>query len=116
MIRSQTAFLRVLSLCGLPPKLITHVNRAKEVVPPPPVSSSVASLIGWSLKADLLAEHMVARLAVVTITYGIVFVVVIRLIFWHSLAKLLSYVPGGPHLRRVLLVPVVTAFTVGPSQ
>jgi hypothetical protein len=73
------------------------------------------SLVVWSLKADLLAAHMVARLAVVTITYGIVFLVVIRLIFWHSLASLLSYIPGEPRLRRVLVVSVVTAFTVGPS-
>ena len=95
---------------------LLNANWAREVVLPPLVSSIVASLVVWFFKADLLPAHMVARLAVVTITYGIVFLVVIRLIFWHSLAKLLSYVPGGPHLRRVLLVPVVTAFTVGPSQ
>ena len=95
---------------------LLNVNWAREVVLPPLVSSIVASLVVWSLKADLLAAHMVARLAVVTIAYGIVFLMVIRLIFWRSFAKLLSYVPGGPYLRRLLVVPVVTAFTVGPSQ
>ena len=95
---------------------LLNVNWPREVVLPPLVSSIVAALVVWFLDGDLLATHIVARLIVVTVTYGAVFLAVMRLIFWYPLANLLSYLPGGAHLRRVLLIPVVTSFTVGPNQ
>ena len=95
---------------------LLNVNWSREVVLPPLVSSIVASSAVWFLNKDLLPTHMVTRLAVMTIAYSSIFLAVIRLIFWHSLAKLLSFVPGGPHLRRVLLIPVMNVSAGGPPQ
>jgi O-antigen/teichoic acid export membrane protein len=91
-------------------------NWGRTIIVPPLLSSVVASAIVWFLNKNMSLIPLSLRLILTTAIYLFIFVTVIRIIFRQPLSELLACVPGGPHVRRALLIPVVTISTLEPSQ